>query len=198
MSLPVLNSTVILRIPDREVLSAYVTRAGHGWLDLELEYTPRTPLSFLEHRWVFVEYVDPNGLVRIMGQIEPSPDAPYLGPTVLRFTHREVVQLLRRREYAGGTLHARASLIAVAPDAVAHGTETVAVGSGEFAVRDLPGAAEGDLYDFAILPGGNEPPVTGRAEVTSVGSLGHVVLSYVSIAAFERDRLARLLSERQR
>lgn len=196
MSLPVVHSTVILRIPDREVLSANVLAAGHGWLDLELEYTPRT--SSLERRWVFVEYVDPNGLVRIMGQVEPSPDHPYLGPTVLRFTHREVVQLLRRREYAGGRLHARASLVAVEPDAVAHGTETVAVGQGEFAVRDLPGAVEGGLYDFTIAPGGNEPPIAGRAQVTSVGSYGHVVLAYVSIAAFERDRLARLLSERTR
>jgi hypothetical protein len=193
MSLPALDTPVMLRIPDREALSARVTYNGPGWLDLELNHAPRTPFSFLERHWVFLEYVDPAGLVRIMGQIGASPMASRNSQTELRFTHREVVQLLRRREHAGGIVHARANLVAAGGDGVAHATETVAIGSAEFAVRDLPGAREGDVYDFTIWPGGNEPPVSGSARVSRIASKGHVVLDYVMIAEFERERLGRLL-----
>ena len=196
MSLPALDTPVVLRIPDREALSARVTYNGPGWLDVELHHEPRTSLSFLERHWVFMEYVDPAGLVRIMGQVSLSPKAPLMGPPLLRFTHREVVQLLRAREHAGGILHARATLVAVGGDDVAHATYTVAVGSAEFCVRDLPGAVEDDLYDVTIGPGGNEPPVSGRACVTRIAAKGHVVLDYVMVAEFERERLGRLLIAR--
>jgi hypothetical protein len=193
VSLPALDTPVMLRIPDREALSARVTYNGPGWLDLELNHAPRTPFRFLERHWVFLEYVDPAGLVRIMGQIGASPMAPRDSQTQLRFTHREVVQLLRRREHAGGIVHARANLVAAEGNGVAHATQTVAIGSAEFAVRDLPGAREGDVYDFTIWPGGNEPPVSGRARVSRIASKGHVVLDYVMVAEFERERLGRLL-----
>ena len=193
MSLPALDTPVILRIPDREALSGQVTYTAQGWLDVELNESPRTPLSFLERHWVFLEYVDPAGLVRIMGQVGLSPMAPGVVPPVLRFTHREVVQLLRRREHAGGVVHASAHLVRADDESVAHGTKTVAVGSAEFAVRDLPGAREGEVYEFTIWPGGNEPPVSGTARVARVADEGHVVLEYVMIAAFERERLGRLL-----
>jgi hypothetical protein len=193
MSLPALDTPVLLRIPDRESLSGTVTYTGKGWLDVDLHESPRTPLSFLERHWVFLEYVDPAGLVRMMGQVSLSPMAPGVVPPVLRFTHREVVQLLRRREHAGGVVHASAHLVRADDDSVAHGTKTVAVGSAEFAVRDLPGAREGEVYEFTIWPGGNEPPVAGTARVTRVANEGHVVLEYVMVAAFERERLGRLL-----
>jgi hypothetical protein len=193
MSLPALDTPVMLRIPDREALSGTVTYTGRGWLDVALRESPRTPLSVLERHWVFLEYVDPAGLVRIMGQVGLSPMGGRAVPPVLRFTHREVVQLLRRREHAGGVVHARVHLMRVHDDSPAHGTQTVAVGSTEFAVRDLPGAREGDVYEFTIWPGGNEPPVSGTARVTSVAGEGHAVLEYVLIAEFERERLGRLL-----
>ena len=94
-------------------------------------------------------------------------------------------------------MHARVNLVKAAGDGIAHATVTVAVGSEEFAVRDLPGAFEGDLYDFTIWPGGNEPPVSGRASVTRIAAKGHVVLDYVMVAEFERERLGRLLIARE-
>ena len=198
MSLPALDTPVVLRIPDREALSARVTYSGPGWLDVEPRHAPRTPLTFLERHAVFLEYVDPAGLVRIMGQVSLSPKAPLMGPPLLRFTHREVVQLLRAREYAGGIVHAHVTLVAAgAVEGIAHATVTVAVGSAEFAVRDLPGAVEGDVYDFTIWPGGNEPAVTGRARVSRIAAKGHVVLDYVMVAEFERERLGRLLIARE-
>jgi hypothetical protein len=197
VSLPALNTPVMLRIPDREALSARVTYNGPGWLDVELHHAPRTPLTFLERHWVFLEYVDPAGLVRIMGQVSLSPKAPLMGPPLLRFTHREVVQLLRARKHAGGIVHARVTLVAATGEGIAHATDTVAVGSAEFCVRDLPGAVEGDAYDFTIWPGGNEPAVSGRACVTRIAAKGHVVLDYVMVADFERERLGRLLIARE-
>ena len=80
---------------------------------------------------------------------------------------------------------------------VAHATVTVAVGSDEFAVRDLPGAFVGEHYDFTIWPGGNEPPVSGRACVMRIAAKGHVMLDYVMVAEFERERLGRLLIARE-
>jgi len=193
MSLPALDTPVILRIPDRESLPGTVTYTGHGWLDVDLHESPRTPLSFLERHRVFLEYVDPAGLVRMMGQVGVSPMAPGAVPPVLRFTHREVVQLLRRREHAGGVVHASVHLVRADDESLAHGTKTVAVGSSEFAVQDLPGAREGEVYEFTIWPGGNEPPAAGTARVTRVAPEGHVVLQYVMVAEFERERLGRLL-----
>jgi hypothetical protein len=198
MSLPALDTPVMLRIPDREAVSARVTYNGPGWLDVEPHHAPRTPLVFLERHWVFLEYVDPAGLVRLMGQVSLSPKASPFGPPLLRFTHREVVQLLRAREHAGGIVHARVTLLATRRnDGIAHATVTVAVGSAEFAVRDLPGAAVGEDYDFTIWPGGNEPPVSGRACVTRIAAKGHVILDYVMVAEFERERLGRLLIARE-
>ena len=197
MSLPALDTPVMLRIPDREVVSARVTYNGPGWLDIEPCHAPRTSLSFLARHRVFLEYVDPVGLVRISGHVGLSPTSPFLGTPVLRFTHGEVVQLLRARKHAGGIVHARVTLSAAAGDAVAHASETVAVGSDEFAVRDLPGAREGDVYLFTIWPGGNEPPASGRACVSRIAAEGHVVLAYVMVAHFERERLGRLLIARE-
>ena len=197
MSLPALDTPVMLRIPDREAVSAHVTYNGPGWLDVEPQHPLRTPLDFLERHWVFLEYVDPAGLVRLMGQVSLSPKSTHFGPELLRFTHREVVQLLRAREHAGGIVHARVALLATGGDDVAHATVTVAVGSTEFAVRDLPGAVEGADYDFTIWPGGNEPPVSGRARVTRIAAKGHVMLDYVMVAEFERERLGRLLIARE-
>jgi hypothetical protein len=198
MSLPALDTPVILRIPDREALSARVSCSGPGWLDVEPHHAPRTALSFLERHLVFLEYVDPAGLVRLMGHVSLSPKATRLGPPLLRFTHREVVQLLRAREHAGGIVHARVTLVAAGgADGIAHATVTVAVGSAEFAVRDLPGAVEGDDYDFTIWPGGNEPAVSGRARVSRIAEKGHVMLDYVMVAEFERERLGRLLIARE-
>ena len=196
MSLPALDTPVMLRIPDREVLASRVTSTGPGWLDIEPRQPPRTPLKFLERHWVFLEYVDPAGLVRLRGQVSLSPKSPLMGPPLMRFTHREVVQLLRAREHAGGIVHAHVTLVAAGGEGVAHATVTVAVGSREFAVRDLPGAFEGDLYDFTIWPGGNEPAVSGSASVSRIADKGHVVLDYVMVADFERERLGRLLIAR--
>ena len=197
MSLPALDTPVMLRIPDREAVSARVTYTGPGWLDVEPQHPLRTRLDFLERHFVFLEYVDPAGLVRLMGQVSLSPKATHFGPELLRFTHREVVQLLRAREHAGGIVHARVTLMATDSDEVAHATVTVAVGSAEFAVRDLPGAVEGADYDFTIWPGGNEPPVSGRARVARIAEKGHVMLDYVMVAEFERERLGRLLIARE-
>lgn len=193
MSLPALDTRVMLRIPDREAVSGQVDAVGPGWVDIALRQPPRTPMSQVERHWVFLEYVDPAGLVRIMGQVSLSPAAPRLGPPIVRVTHREVVQLLRRREHAGGVVHARATLVPADGLGVAHATQTVAIGSAGFAVLDLPEAIVGDVYDFTIWPGGPEPPVTGRARVSHVAGDGHVVLEYVMVADFERERLGRLL-----
>jgi hypothetical protein len=192
MSLPTLDSSVILRVPDREALSARVERVGSGWLDVELRYPPRTPMAVLERHAVFLEYVEPAGLVRIMGHVQPTPGLPVHANT-LRFTHREVVQLLRRREHAGGRVRAPITLVAALPGAVAHPTELVAVGASQIVVADLPGAIEGDAYEFSIQPGGNEPAVAGRAQVEHIAD-GHVVLAFVMVAEFERERLARLFA----
>ena len=197
MSLPALDTPVVLRIPDREAVSGHVTYTGRGWLDVELHDSPRTPISFLERHWVFLEYVDPAGLVRMMGQVAVSPMAPRVVPPVLRFTHREVVQLLRRRAHAGGVLHAAINLVRADTDDLAHATQTVAIGATGFAVRDLPGAVEGHVYEFTVWPGGNEPPVSGSARVTRVADEGHVVLQYVMVADFERERLGRLMVGRE-
>jgi hypothetical protein len=193
MSLPALETRVMLRIPDREVVSGRVEEIGHGWIDVELRNAPRTSMGQVDGHWVFLEYVDPAGLVRIMGHVELSPRSGRIGPPTLRFTHREVVQLLRRREFAGGIVHARCTLAPCSGDGVAHLTQTVAIGSADFAVMELPGAHEGDLYDFTIWPGGNEPPVNGRAIVSRIAGKGHVVLDFVMVAQFERERLGRLL-----
>ena len=100
--------------------------------------------------------------MRLRGHVSLSPDSPRFGTPTLRFNHAQNVQLLRARTHAGGIVHARVNLVKAAGDGVAHATVTVAVGTKEFAVRELPGAFEGDLYDFTIWPGGNEPPVSGR------------------------------------
>ena len=193
MTLPALDTPVILRIPDRESIAGTVTYSGPGWMDVELQESPRTPIAFLERHALFLEYVDPTGLVRIMGHAGISPLSGRQVPPVLRFSHREVVQLLRRREHAGGAVQAAINLVRTDGDALAHGTKTIAIGASGFAVRDLPEAAAGQLYDFTIWPGGNEPPVMGSAEVEHVAEDGHVVFSYAMVAEFERERLARLL-----
>jgi hypothetical protein len=186
----------MLRVPDREILPGTVSYSGPGWLDVEPRHAPRTPLAFLERHSVFLEYVDPAGLVRLRGHVVMSPDSPRWGTPTLRFNHAQNIQLLRARTHAGGIVHARVNLVKVTDDSVAHATVTVAVGTKEFAVRELPGALEGDLYDFTIWPGGNEPSASGRACVARIAAKGHVVLDYVMVAEFERERLGRLLIAR--
>ena len=56
-----------------------MTYSGPGWLDVEPRHAPRTPLTFLERHAVFLEYVDPAGLVRLRGHVVLSPDSPRFG-----------------------------------------------------------------------------------------------------------------------
>lgn len=195
MSLPALDTPVMLRIPDREAVAGHVASTGAGWLDVELHGALVTPPAFLESHAVFLEYVEPAGLVRIVGHVAPPPRGDDR-PPVVRFSHRDVVQLLRRRTHAGGTLHAAVTLMPATEDGVAHATKTVAVSASEFAVHDLPTAIEGERYHFRIQPGGNEPPVSGSASVVRVAPEGHVILRYDLIPDFERERLGRLLAGR--
>ena len=135
-------------------------------VDIEPKHAPRTPISFLERHAVFLEYVDPAGLVRLRGHVSLSPASPRFGTPTLRFNHAQNVQLLRptptrrHRARAGQPGEGRGQ-----QRRPRHGD--VLVGIKEFAVRDLPGAFEGELYDFTIWPGCNEPSVSGKASVTA-------------------------------
>ena len=71
------------------------------------------------------------------------------------------------------------------------------MGSAEFCVRDLPGAVEDDLLRLHHLAGrqrasGQRPRARHAHRVK-----GHVVLDYVMVAEFERERLGRLLIARE-
>ena len=64
------------------------------------------------------------------------------------------------------------------------------------AERGLLGHQQPPHFIRMMNSGGNEPPVSGRAAVARVASKGHVVLDYVMVAEFERERLGRLLHAR--
>ena len=98
MSLPALDTPVMLRIPDREALSARVTYNGPGWLDVEPHHAPRTPLTFLERHFGLPGVRRSRRARAAHGPRQPVAQlAAHSARRLLRFTHREVVQLLRAR-----------------------------------------------------------------------------------------------------
>ena len=198
MSLPAFDTPVMLRVPDREVLSARVSYGGPGWLDVEPHARAAhaaEPSSSAMRSSSSTSI--PPGSCACAATSACRPPRRASARRRCASTTRQNVQLLRARTHAGGIVHARVNLVKAAGDGIAHATVTVAVGTKEFAVRDLPGAFEGDLYDFTIWPGGNEPSGQRPASVTRIAAKGHVVLDYVMVAEFERERLGRLLIARE-
>ena len=66
--LPEITAEVTLAVPRRERVPASVAGTGDGWLDLLLQATPATPPSQLGQGGLFVEFVNDEGLCRLIGR----------------------------------------------------------------------------------------------------------------------------------
>lgn len=190
---PARGDDVVLVIPQRERIPARVDGAGLGNYTLWLRDQPRTPAAQLSRSQVYVEFAGMDGVGRMLGTLEEDD-----GHHRVRFRTRGGIQLLCRPEALRVRMSAPATVLRVnAPDHVALEARTVEISGGGVALRGLPTAAPGHLYQFDLHLFGDAPAITGQFRVHNVLADGIVIGRFTIISPRERARLIHFLAETQ-
>ncbi len=199
MKPPESGTEVTLQVPQRERVAAKVSGAGTGWLELDLLQSARTPMRQLERMRMFVEYVNDDGVCRLLGSLEkPAPGATrprsreYGVVDTVRFAFTHSPQLLQRREFIRTDFVCDITLCLLSStNAIAIAGKTVNVSGGGVLVRGLSSAQVGDLYTFELALFRGEPPISGTCRVMRITGDGLAGVMFTEIESVEQDRIIR-------
>jgi hypothetical protein len=199
MKAPNAGVEVTLQIPQRERVAARVSGTGKGWLELGLLQSARTPMAQMQRMRMFVEYVNEDGVCRLLGALEtPEPGAaPLSRPSghgivdVVRFAYSSSPQLLQRREFIRTDFVADINLCRIASNAIAVAGKTVNVSGGGVLIRGMSTAQVGDLYTFDLALFRGDPPISGTCRVMRVTGDGLAGVMFTEINSVEQDRIIR-------
>jgi hypothetical protein len=189
---------VTLQVPQRERVAARVSGTGEGWLELGLLESPRTPMHQLERMRMFVEYVNEDGVCRLLGALEkPEQGQSRPRPTghgvvdAVRFAFTSSPQLLQRREFIRTDFVADVNLCRLESNAIAIAGKTVNVSGGGVLVRGMSTARVGDLYTFDLSLFRGDPPISGTCRVMRVTGDGLAGVMFTEVNSVEQDRIVR-------
>jgi hypothetical protein len=190
---PLRGDEVTLVIPQRERIAARIDGAGLGWYSLWLKEAPRTPAPLLLRNQVYVQFTGIDGVGRMLGTIEEDE-----GDHRLRFRTRGGVQLMCRPEALRARVSVPVTVLRVnAADHVALEARTVEVGGGGLALRGLPTAAPGQLFQFDLHLFDHEQAISGQFRVQGVTADGVVLTRFTIMGARDRARLMQHLADAQ-
>lgn len=191
---PLRGDEVTLVIPQRERIPARVDGAGLGWYSLWLREAPRTPMPLLARSQVYVQFTGIDGVGRMLGTVEAEEG----GDHRLRFRTRGGVQLMCRPEALRARVAVPVTVLRVnAADHVALEARTIEVGGGGMALRGLPTAAPGQLFQFDLHLFDHEQAITGQFRVHAASADGGVLARYTIMSQRDRARLMQYLAEAQ-
>jgi hypothetical protein len=189
---------VTLQIPQRERVPARVSGTGDDWLELGLLQSPKTPLRQLERMRMFVEYVNEDGVCRLLGALRPpkpgeSPPRPsgHGVVDVMRFAFTGSPQLLQRREFIRADFVADINVCRLESNAIGIAGKTVNVSGGGVLIRGMSTAQVGDLYSFDLSLFRGDPPISGTCRVMRVTGDGLVGVMFTEVDNVEQDRIVR-------
>ena len=194
---------VMLSVPQRETVHATVWGIGDGFIDLEMQASPRTPMHQLERSTLYVEFINEEGIARLHGKLQ-SLEGGRLSigrgaDDVVRFSHKHNVQLLQRREhiraYAAFKLDLWRPGRENAPPITA---KTIDISGGGLLVKGIPMPRAGEEYLFELLYDEREMPMTGRFAVMHVSPEGFAGVKFVAIDARDSSLLTHKAFDLQR
>ena len=194
IALPDITAEVTLEVPRRERVPASVSATGDGWLDLQLQATPTTPPSQLDQGGLFVEFVNHEGLCRLLGRKgvgdRREPAGGWGVGDVMRVDHDGSVQLLQARAHIRAEVNVEVLLRHVFTGE-RQKTTTIDLSGGGALLAGVAGGREGDTYDFEIEMPEHEPPVKGRLKVVRFTSAMGAGVQFSEVSEPDQGRLVR-------
>lgn len=200
---PLVDREVQLRVPSREVLTARVDAVGPGHTDLALLQPSTTPPAQIERGRTFLEFVNEDGVCRMMGQVRVMPDAYPQGDAygvfeMLRFEHAGSVQLLQRREFIRTDHVTPVVLTPPGSNSVAMQCVTLNVSGGGMLVRGARGVRAGDLLHFRLSLEEGQPALEGTCRVVRATGEGDHGVQFTTIEPKDQDALVAFAFNRER
>jgi hypothetical protein len=186
-----------MQIPQRERVAARVDGTGVNFLELGLLQSPRTPMHQLERMRMFVEYVNEDGVCRLLGALEKPEPGARPRPRgqgvidVLRFAFTGKPQLLQRREFIRTDFVADVNFCKLESNSVAIAAKTVNISGGGLLARGMSTAREGDLYTFDLALFRSDAPISGTCRVVRVTGDGLAGIQFTQVNPVEQDRIVR-------
>jgi PilZ domain-containing protein len=192
--LPQIEAEVTLSVPRRERVPASVARTGDGWVDLLLQATPSTPPSLLAQSGLFVEFVNDEGLCRLLGRkglgLDLEPAGGWGINDVMRVDHDGSVQLLQARAFIRADVSAEVTLRHLSTGE-RQTTSTLDLSGGGALLAGVAGAREGDSLGFDIEMPEFEAPITGRLRIVRFTGAMHAGVQFTEISESDQGRLVR-------
>jgi hypothetical protein len=192
--LPQTEAEVTLAVPRRERVPARVARTGEGWVDLLLQATPSTPPSLMGQGGLFVEFVNDEGLCRLVGRKGIGRDREPAGGwgvnDVMRLDHDGSVQLLQARAFIRAEVITEVTLRHLFTGE-RQKTSTLDLSGGGALLTGVAGAREGDSFDFEIEMPELEPPIAGRLRMVRFTGAMHAGVQFTEISQSDQGRLVR-------
>jgi PilZ domain len=198
--LPLKEAEVTLAVPQRERVPARVQDTGPGWVDLELQKAPSTPPSLMAQGGLFVEFVNDEGLCRLLGKQGTRDGRRPIGGwgvnDVLRVVHTNGVQLLQARSHIRAEWSTEVVLRNVF-DGQRQKTRTIDLSGGGALLQGISGGRAGDAFDFELEMPGHELPITGRLKVVRFTSSMKAGVQFTEVSQGDRGRLTRHVVDMQ-
>jgi PilZ domain len=191
------GAEVTMNVPQRERVAARITGTGPGWLDLGLVQSVQTPERQLERMRVFVEYVNDDGICRLVGSVTPpDPDGPRIvrEPGVIdtmRFDYKSAPQLLQRREFIRTDVSCDLHLCRMDAGSLGIAAKTVNVSGGGLLARGVGTASIGELFTFELHLFRGDVPISGTCRIMRITGDGLAGVMFTQINPIEQDRIVR-------
>jgi hypothetical protein len=191
-------------LPERGQDVTLVPRGGKGINARVLECGPDSllvaimvpigPLSAKQLEGMVLEFVSPNGRVRLSGTttIEDPSD-----PDVLRIEAPRSIEVLQEREYVR-IRSARPALVYAGPNKGPVESYTVDLSGGGFLLAGPDTLKIGDDVHFTITLEPGKLQIKGTGEVVRVDRQGRRAVAFKSITELERRDLIRFIFDCQR
>ena len=193
VALPERSQAVTLVPSSGERIPARVLESAADTLLVAI-MVPTGPLDYGQLDGLVIEFVGPNGRVRLTGTatVEDPSD-----PDVLRIDRPRSVEVLQEREYVR-IKATRPVLVYGASEQAQVQSYTVDVSGGGFLLAGPDVLRIGDEIQFQLSLTEGVLPVSGKGKIVRIDSQGRRAVSFASISELDRRRLVRFIFECQR
>jgi c-di-GMP-binding flagellar brake protein YcgR len=155
---------------------------------------PTEPLSQRQLDGIVVEFLGPQGRVRLSGAATVENPSE---PDVLRIDQPRSIEVLQEREYVR-IRAARPAVVYAGPGRTAVQSFTVDVSGGGFLLAGPDTLRIGDELQFQLTLTPGVLTISGIGKVVRVDAQGHRAVAFKSISELDRRRLIRFIFECQR
>lgn len=193
VELPERGAGVTLAPGAGEKIPARVLERGADSLLVAI-MVPIQPLSFSQLDGMVLEFVGPQGRVRLTGawaQDDPKE------PDVLRIDGPRSIEVLQEREYVR-IRSARPVMVYADSNRTQVQSYTIDLSGGGFLLAGPDSLKVGDEVHFQLSLTPGVTPISGRGRVVRIDLAGRRAVSFEQITDLDRRRLVRFIFECQR